>query len=695
VAHLVIDHEFLPEYGKLDKTIQRRVYEAISKFSEDSTRSGIHLEPLTGARDPRVRTFRVDRDRRAVVLALGDQTYYLLTVKNHDKANAYAVSRRFTVNRAIGTIEVRDQQGIETIQPGLEKLSKTTPERLFGHVSDKDLSRLGIDENVLTIARLLTSEAHLQAMETMIPEPQYVALLALAQGMTVDEAWAEVAAYVPPEAPPVSEDTDDLITAMRRTPGKAVFVSGPDELKEILAHPFDTWRIFLHPRQRKIALRHSYSGSFQVTGGAGTGKTVTALHRAKHLATRDTGTRVLLTTFTKTLAESLRRQLALLVDDPAVLERIEVTNVDALARRIVDRHRTPQLAGPYELSALWTKATDGKPFSAAFLEREWDQVVLAQDITTEAAYLGCERPGRGKALPASRRPAVWAAMTWVAGELRRQGKSTFRQLVNEAVHLVREDRRPLYDHVIVDEAQDLHPAQWRLLRAVVSPGPDDLFIVGDPHQRIYDNRVSLESLGIRVRGRSEKLKINYRTTQEILAWAVPCLGLDPVVGLDDATDTLDGYRSPMHGRRPDVRAYDDRDAELTGLTDQVREWLDMGVEPRAIGIAARSTKIADAAKESLKAAGVKAAPLTSTTDAVRVGTMHGMKGLEFRCVAVIGIDDGVVPLLAAVTPYEEDAKAHAQDLQKERCLLFVACTRARDHLYASHTHPVSTFLPSR
>ncbi len=695
MAHLVIDHEFLPEYGKLDKAIQRRVYEAISKFSEDSTRAGIHLEPLAGARDPRVRTFRVDQDRRAVVLALGDQTYYLLTVKKHDKAYAYAVSRRFTVNQAIGTIEVRDQQGIEAIEPALEKISQTTGERLFDGVGDKDLTRLGVDDNVRTIARLLTSEAHLEAMEKMIPEPQYVALLALAQGMTVDQAWAEVAACLPPEAEPEPVHPDDLVTAVRRTPGQAVFVSGPDELRDILDHPFDTWRIFLHPRQRRLALRDSYSGPFQVTGGAGTGKTVTALHRARHLATRNSGARVLLTTFTKALAASLRRQLALLVDDPAVLDRIEVTNVDALARRIVGGRRRPQLAGAHELSALWEKAAEGTPFSAAFLEREWDQVVLAQDITSEAAYVACERPGRGRALPAARRPAAWAAMTWVTGELDRQGKSTFRQLVNEAAHLVRESRRPLYDHVIVDEAQDLHPAQWRLLRAIVPPGRDDLFIVGDPHQRIYDNRVSLESLGIKVRGRSEKLKINYRTTQEILAWAVPCLGLDPVVGLDDAADSLDGYRSPMHGRRPEVRGYDDRDAELAGLVAQVRGWLDAGVEPAAIGVAARSTRIADAARSALSAAGMKAASLTSTTAAVRVGTMHKMKGLEFRCVAVIGVDDGIVPARAAVTPYEEDPKAHAQDLQRERCLLFVACTRARDHLYVSHTFPAGEFLPRR
>lgn len=249
--------------------------------------------------------------------------------------------------------------------------------------------------------------------------------------------------------------------------------------------------------------------------------------------------------------------------------------------------------------------------------------------------------------------------------------------------------------MIVDEAQDLHPTQWRLLRAAVPAGPDDLFIAADPHQRIYDSRVSLTSLGISVRGRSRRLTLNYRTTQEILTWAVPILGAAPPTGLDCEIDSLLGYRSPVHGSCPEVQAATTREDELTALTRRIRFWLDAGLEPHAIGVAARSGRLATSARDALRAARIPTLALTTqdSKNAVRVGTMHGMKGLEFQAVAVIAAEQGTVPAPAAITPAEEDPLVHEQDLQRERCVLFVACTRARDQLYVSYTGQPSPFLP--
>ena len=229
-----------------------------------------------------------------------------------------------------------------------------------------------------------------------------------------------------------------------------------------------------------------------------------------------------------------------------------------------------------------------------------------------------------------------------------------------------------------------------------APGPDDLFIAADPHQRIYDNRVSLASLRISVRGRSRKLSLNYRTTQEILAWAMPLLGSDPVTGLDGEVDSLLGYRSPMHGQRPQLRLAATRAEEFAFLAERIRSWLAAGIEPQAIGVTARSASLVREAREALNAAGITTTSLSGRGDApaVRAGTMHAMKGLEFQAVAVIGVEQGLVPDPAALTPEGEDALAHAQDLQRERCVLFVACTRARDHLYVSGTGEPSPFLPS-
>ncbi len=700
MARLAIAKDFLSEFSKLQKSVQLSVDAAISKFAEH-THAGMHLEKIHNSRDPRVRTIRVDGFWRGVVLApeSGD-TYCLVTVLPHDQANAYAGAHRFSVNQTLGVLEVRDESAIAQVKPTLRAAAGPAEQRLFAKASDADLKRLGIDAQVLPLVRLLTSESHLEALALMLPETQYAALYALASGMTVEEAWNEVARYLPYDRPRLDVDPDDLVAAMERTPGRVAFVSGNDELRGILAHPFAAWRVFLDPSQRRLA-QATFSGPAQVTGGAGTGKTVTALHRTAYLAglpgtaNRDGSPSILLTSFTRSLIDALDAQLALVA--PADLrERVDVSNVDRLAYRIVSQARgriavTDARANRY----LWARAAaqSGLPFTDVFLEREWEQVILAQNLQSERAYLTCLRTGRGTPLTKAQRAQVWQLTERVTAELRAAGRSTHLQLADEATGLLRE-AGPLYRHVIVDEAQDLHPAQWRLLRAAVAPGPNDIFIAGDPHQRIYDNRVSLASVGVSVRGRSRRLTVNYRTTQEILAWAVPLLGAAPVVGIDDNVDSLIGYRSPVHGARPEIRGAATRDEELRNLAERIRSWLDSGIEPHAIGVAARSGQLAELARETLTAAGVPVVKtgVKSAASSIKAGTMHGMKGLEFQAMAVIGVDDGTVPMPVALTPADTDALARRQDLLRERCVLFVACTRARDHLYVSYAGRPSEFL---
>jgi hypothetical protein len=689
VARLAIARGFLAEYAKLQRDVQSAVDAACAKFARHPSPEML-LEKPQPSRDGRLCTIRVNGSWRGVVLAPpGSDTYCLVTVLPPDQANAYLANQRFSVNRAVGVLEVRDEDAVQQLQPSPE----TAGMRLFGDVSDADLTRLGVDPNLLPAVRLLTDGADLEMLHAALPEAQYAALYALASGMTVDEAQDEVARLLSAGPRPERVDPDDLVTAMERTPGQVTFVSSPQELELILAHPFAAWRTFLHPSQRKIAYRDSYTGPAQVTGGPGTGKTVTVLHRAAFLAER--AGRVLITTFNGNLAGALRAQLDLLIQDAGVRRRIEVLNVDRLAYSIVKQARgTPVIADERVLRTRWTQAAAGLSFTAAFGKNEWEQVILAQDLHTEQAYLTCPRTGRGRPLTKAQRSQVWQAAEQVSAELAAARESTHLQLANEAAHLLRQSGAPPYRHILVDEAQDLHPSQWRLLRAAVAPGPDDLFIAADPHQRIYDNRVSLASLGISVQGRSRRLSLNYRTTQEILAWAVPLLGTGPVTGLDGEANSLLGYRSPIRGQRPRLREAATRAEEFDFLTERIRSWLAAGIEAQAIGVTARSASLVREAREALRADRIATAPLNirGGTQVVRAGTMHAMKGLEFQAVAVIGVEQGLVPEPAAVTPESEDAVAHAQDMQRERCVLFVACTRARDELYVSATGEPSVFL---
>ena len=697
MARLAIAKGFLAEYTKLDNDVQGAVDVAIARFARHA-QPGLQLEKPPHSRDDRIRILPVDSRWHAVVLVPESgptaDTYCLVTVLPQDKANAYATSRRFSVNRALGVLEVRDEEAIQQLLPPAD----ATRRQLFADVSDAELARLGVDAQILPTVRRLTRETDLEALKQALPEAQYAALHALAGGMTVDEALAEAARLASGSAPPEKVDPDDLVSAMERTSGQVTFVSGPEDLELILAHPFASWRTFLHPNQREIAYRPSYAGPAQVTGGPGTGKTVTVLHRAAFLAERSG--RVLVTTLNGNLANALRAQLDLLVRDVQVRQKIEVLNVDRLAYRVVKQARgTPVIADERVLLDRWAKATAdaGLSFTPAFGKNEWEQVLLAQDVRTEQAYLTCVRTGRGRPLTKAQRSQVWQAAQRVTAELADAREATHLQLAGEATHLLRQAEKPPYRHILVDEAQDLHPSQWRLLRAAVAPGPDDLFIAADPHQRVYDNRVSLASLRISVRGRSRRLSLNYRTTQEILAWAVPLLGTGPVIGLDGEVDSLLGYRSPIHGPRPQRRLAAARAEEFNFLTERVRSWLSAGIEPHAIGVAARSASLVREARQALEADGIATVSLSGRGNpkAVRAGTMHAMKGLEFQAVAVIGVEQGLVPAPAAVTPEREDAAVHAQDLQRERCVLFVACTRARDHLYVSGTGEPSVFLPPR
>lgn len=300
MPRLAIDKDFLDDYSRLEKRVQAAVKDTIDRFAEH-THAGVHLEKLNHPKDDRVRTIRIDHFWRGVVLSpdSGD-TYSLIRVLPHDKAIKFASSRRFSANQALHVFDVTDQAAIEEIQPTLEDAAQATKARLFARVGDADLTRLGIDHDVLMIARLMTSVSHLEAMQRMLPEVQYDVLYGLAAGQTPEEVWAEISQRMPGK--PVS--TGSLVEAMERTPDRIVFVGSNAELERILEHPFATWRTFLHPAQRKIAFAPRYAGPVQVTGGAGTGKTVTALHRAAFLARQageglfaeQAGSSVLLTT---------------------------------------------------------------------------------------------------------------------------------------------------------------------------------------------------------------------------------------------------------------------------------------------------------------------------------------------------------------------------------------------------------------
>jgi hypothetical protein len=690
VPQLAVGVEFLSEFAKLQPPVRKQTVDALTKFSEH-THAGMHLEKLAGMRDDRVRTIRITDYWRGVVLAptAGDR-FVLLRVMGHDEAVDWARRRTFSVNEVSGVLEVRDVAKIEELVSGEIPVATSL---LFTGSDDKDLAKLGIDDQVRRLARTLTDDAALEAVEPFIPANQYEVLYALATGMSVEQVWADIVAPRVPEEP---IDHDDISSAVERSQGRLALVDGPADLLELLTKPLALWRVFLHPTQEEIAYRRSYGGSAQVTGGPGTGKTVVALHRVKHLATtRDLPARsILLTTYTRGLAEALERDVAALLDDED-RRAVHVLNIDRWALGVVRaKHGNVTIVDDEQLRE---RLKDSAPFTPAFLLEEWRQVVLANDVSTEDEYLKAPRRGRGRGLPRSQKQRIWAVLHPFAEGLRRDGLWTFLTVADEAARLVAARAAAPFRHVVVDEVQDLHPAQWRLLRAAVRIGPDDLFLSGDPHQRIYGNHVSLQRVGISVRGRSTQLRINYRTTAEILRWSMQVLGDAAVADLDDGIDSLAGYHSALHGAEPEIAPAASPHQETEDLALAIEQWHEDGVALSDIVVVARTIGLARTVAKEIGVHGIRTAELRDAdppSDAVRIGTMHGMKGLEFRCVAVVALGGRNFPLRQAVTPVAEDPVRHALDVQQERCLLFVACTRARERLRVSWSGAASELVPT-
>ncbi len=711
MARIALSKEFISEFHKLSSDVQKKVGAALDKFDSDSGAAGLNLESYKSAADPRARTIRIDKFWRAILVAPegGSDTYILFAVKPHDQTERWMQKNRFSVNALTQGVEVIDVEGMElALADGGPSLADTAEpagqKGLLAGRSIKEFRQLGIvDEDLISLVRSITSEDQLIAIAGVLPEAQATALVGLMCGDPVEKIYAEIlASEVPTEEPvelePIPVEDQNLSAAVETGGSRSAFqvVDGSDELAQALTGDFEAWLTFLHPTQLAVVQR-DYRGPARITGGAGTGKTVALLHRARRLADEvDPGSRILVTTFTRKLAGDLQIRLKHL-GGRDLSEKVKVSTVDALARAqatdgakvgIASRGMVQEvIQDGFDAAGL-----DDHGLTPDFLEQEWIQVVLARRVRSRDEYFQVPRTGRGVRLDRRKRADVWRAIETVESALAARGVQIFTQMADIAADRLNAAAIKPFDHILVDESQDLNASQWRLLRAAVAEGENDLFIAGDTHQRIYDNRVSLGQLGIEIRGRATRLKLNYRTTRQILNWSLSLLTGQTFDDLDDGEETLLGYRSATEGPEPEVVQFPDFRSELNGLVEQVKRWRSDEVEPEEIGLCARTNAAAQQVKNALEQSGISTNDGEDGSSGVYVGTMHKMKGLEFRCVAIADVSGSSVPEPKAVTPEEEDPLKHAQDLQRERCLLYVAATRARERLLVTYAGSPSELL---
>jgi superfamily I DNA/RNA helicase len=571
---------------------------------------------------------------------------------------------------------------------------------------DEVLLSIGVPEPLLPSVRSLHNEAELDRLRPHIPSEACDGLFGLAPGLSMDEIREELA-HTTSQAERASrqaiakQEDQDLQVALLHPDSQRRFhiVEDLRDLMEMLNAPLQKWRVFLHPSQRRL-VDHRFRGPARVLGGAGTGKTVVLMHRARELAKNAKGDeKILVTTFTRNLALAIQDNLKTICADE--LARIDVMSVDALASRILtSRGIQFKVASREEIDDCWNSAVAAAGELAlpiGFYREEWDRVVQAQGIEDRTGYLLAPRIGRGTRLNRAMRAKVWDVFEEYQTELRSRGLLEWIAVARQARMFMEEEQSTApYRSALVDESQDLHPEQWRLLRALIPEGENDLFLVGDAHQRIYARKIVLSRVGINVRGRSRTLRINYRTTDEIRKWAVGALAGKAVDDLDGEQVDERGYRSLFHGEVPVVRVFKTEREEMDFVIATIRERLKTD-PPQSICVVARTRRqLIDLYIPAIEKTGISAILLDgrnsdSDGESVRVATMHRVKGLEFQSVLIVGVSNTFLPLSVAVE-VGDDLEVADEALMRERALLYVAASRARDFLAVSASGDPSPFL---
>ena len=668
-----------------------------------------------------IRSVRIDESYRGIVLKPDEgNVYLLLWVDRHDKAYDWARKKRCIINPSLGNIQIYDIEEHPAVADHVEDASGNRPADqgtplpgykpagLFDNVDDDTMKKIGVPDELMTLIRGIRSQEELDAKARLLPQDVFEALCFIASGISPEEVLREL--FVDDTTVIAGVDTGDFAAALDKPGSKDKFMvldgeDGEQELKEMLAAPLEKWRVFLHPSQRRM-VEKNYTGPAQALGGAGTGKTVVAMHRARWLAQnifQSPDDRILFTTFTVNLAGDIRDNLKKICT-PEILNRIEVVNLD---KWVTDFLKTQgykyEIVYGERLNALWQEALVVAPLEPAlppsFYREEWDKVIMPQEIRSLNDYLKSSRIGRGVRLDRKARAAIWKVFEQLECLMNEQGVRDAETAMMEARVLLQDKGSILpYRAVVVDEAQDFSVQAFKLIRQIAGEEHEnDIFIVGDSHQRIYRKKVVLSRCGINVRGRSRALKINYRTTEETRAWAYRLLHGVSFDDLDDGVDEGKGYMSLMHGPKPEIHCFDTFPEEVSFIKDYLKGLQADGVDPMNVCLVARTQKLLDLYGARLREDGIKTYEIkrSKTEDrdlsGLRLATMHRVKGLEFDYVIMAGVNDGIMPF-EKVLEASGDAVTRQEAETAERSLLYVAATRAKKAAVVTCYGKISRFL---
>ena len=649
MAKMMLHRDVLKNFGKLPTKVQKKVYELTYKFESDSTQASIHLESIETAKDKKVRSARVGLDYRAIVIApeKGD-TYLLMHIDHHDQAYQWCMNKRFEAHMALGTFQVFDvelaEQSISDAEIEAAQYEAKADSYVLQKLSDRELFKAGVPEALIPAVRAVRNDEDFERLSDYLPPEASQILFGIAAGMSLDEALNEMLGGLDEIEKPSTPGDFSYLADM--TNMDLVLVQGEEHLQEILSEDIEEWRIFLHPYQRKL-VEWNTKGPMKIFGTAGTGKTVALMHRATWLAHQcGDNQKVLITTFTTNLSVTIKGLMEKLAPD--VIDRIEVTNLHQLARTICFRAQgQAKIAEPDDLKAVWKQvmaspAAKDLDFDSEFVRDEFEQVIDPMGITIEDDYLTMVRSGR-PVLKRKQRRLLWKLFVEARRQLDYRRLMTYDGMIHQARLVAEKGVFKAYRYVLVDETQDFGLEALRLI-AAISPIKESLnnplCVVGDGHQRIYNTvPVPMSRAGIDVRGRSRRLKINYRTSEEIRNWAQNVLKGMNIDDLDGQKVVTDGDRSVFHGPKPQLVNCIDDDEMADAVVTWVKGLTELGdIATHEICLTPPHSKVINALESNgfgtveLKA---RQADPGHEEGGIRFGTKKRIKGLEFKAVAIL------------------------------------------------------------
>ena len=603
----------------------------------------------------------------------------LCYVGHHDDAYRWAERRKLETHPTTGAAQLVELREVvqEIAVPVFVEAERAAPHKppLFAHLPDDQLLGYGVPVEWLEDVKIATEDNVLDLADHL-PAEAAEALLELAVGKTPQPSLPATSGADPFSHP-------DALRRFR-------IMNNMDELAAALEYPWEKWTVFLHPAQQGLVER-KFNGPARVSGSAGTGKTVVALHRAAFLTKSDPNARILLTTFTDALANLLRSKLQLLHREPE--DRIMIDSLDAVGLNLFEELFEPAALAPRDTveTLLESSASlSDTNFSITFLLAEWERVVDAWQLSSWEEYRDVSRIGRFRRLSETQRRALWPVFERVKQGLRDQGLTTRAEVFVRLSQVVGQRERPLFDYIVVDEAQDVSVAQLRFLGALAGGRPNGLFFAGDLGQRIFQQPFSWKELGVDVRGRSQTLRINYRTSHQIRTQADRLL--DPEMSdVDGNLEERKGTVSVFNGPKPTIRVLEDAAAESAIVGQWLTARISEGIKPNEMSVFVRSLDQVSRAVDAVKSSGLPFGVLDRKLDSVEgrltIGTMHQAKGLEFRAVVVMACDSEVIPLQSRIESTVDEAELE-EVYNTERNLLYVACTRARTICWSPGSGPL-------